>query len=249
VTPARTPSPLAPGADLMPCVLLRRGEVCVPGPEGPEVVRGPDRRPLDPFDVLDRLRSRFSRLYLVDLDGIERANPQVEYIQEFSRDVDLWVDAGVASAEAAIDILVAGAQRAILSSSHLRAPVELKRAWKLSTDWAFEVDLDAARQLVASQRWVTRAPAETAALARSVGITEVVVSPREVDPDWTIVAEIARGGPTWVDGTFTEADVPRLRAAGATGGIFHIQSLLDVPAEAPTPAGVPDPPRARDDEE
>ena len=36
--------------------------------------------------------------------------------------MDLWVDSGVGPADAAIDILVAGAQRAVLSNSYSGVP-------------------------------------------------------------------------------------------------------------------------------
>ncbi len=166
------------------------------------------------------------RLYLVDLDGIERGSPQLEYIQELSRDIDLWVDAGVPSAESAIDILVAGAQRAVLSSAYLRGPVELRRAWKLSTDWVFEVEIVEGKVQNSGPGWETSDIGTLAQAARAVGIADVVLSPRERDPDWGMVRRISPGGPTWVDGLFTVAQGLRLRESGAAGGIFHLDLVL-----------------------
>jgi len=218
-------SPSAPL--LIPCLMLRRGQVCLPGPKGPVRVHTRSGPALDPFDVVDRLEPDFERLYLVDLDGIERGVPQLEYVQELSRDMDLWVDSGVATADAAIDILVAGAQRAVLSSSYLRSSVELKRAWKLSTDWAFEVELVEGRvQTARTQPDKTDAPT-LVQFARSIGITDVIVSPREQDPDWILIRSLAAGGPTWVDGTFDVTQQTRLTEVGAAGGIFHLDRVLE----------------------
>jgi hypothetical protein len=211
---------------LVPCLLLRRGQVCLPGPEGPVRVRSRSGKELDPFDVIDRLRPDYTRLYLVDLDGIERGNPQLEYMQELSRDMELWVDAGVTTADSAIDILVAGAQRAVLSSSYLRSPVELRRAWKLSTDWAFEVELVGGVVQNAAPTWsVTDATSQILA-ARATGITDVIVSPRQSEPDWGLIRSLASGGPTWVDGTFETTSRAQLAESGAAGGIFHIDRIL-----------------------
>jgi hypothetical protein len=237
------------GPELVPALLLRRGEVCLPGPEGPVVVRTPERQPLDPFDVLDKLRADYDRIYLVDLDGIETGKPQLEYIQEFSREVDLWVDAGVPTADAAIDIIVAGAQRAVLSTESLRGPVELKRAWRLSTDWAFELAVGPANAFLGSSRWASTDPLEAVRVAREVGITETVLSPREADPDWRFVGAVAQGGSTWVDGTFSEGEARQLVAAGARGGVFHIERILAAPPVASSPPTESGPVAPRDDEE
>ncbi len=176
---ARTAAP--PGGDrgptLVPCMMLRKGQVCLPGPDGPVVARDAAGAPVDPFDVVDRLRGEHQRLYLVDLDGIERGDPQLAYLQELSRDITLWVDAGVPTAESAIDILVAGADRAVLSTAFLRGPVEVRRAWKLSTDWMFEVEIAPRGGLVASTDWPTRDPLAVVESVRGVGVTDVIVSP------------------------------------------------------------------------
>jgi hypothetical protein len=237
------------GPHLVPCMMLRKGQVCLPGPDGPVVARDGAGAPLDPFDVVDRLTPQYRRLYLVDLDGIERGNAQLAYLQELSRDISLWVDAGVPTADAAIDILVAGAERAVLSTSHLRGPLEVKRAWKLSTDWVFEVEFASTGGLVASQEWPSRDGAAVVSSVREVGIGEIIISPRERDPDWALVKTIAAGGPTWVDGSFAPADLPRLRAAGAVGGIFHLNALLARPPPAPTPPEAVPAASPRDDED
>jgi hypothetical protein len=230
-------------------MMLRKGQVCLPGPEGPVVATDSAGVPLDPFDVVDRLTPKFRRLYLVDLDGIERGNAQLAYLQELSRDISLWVDAGVPTADAAIDILVAGAERAVLSTRYLQGPIEIQRAWKLSTDWAFEVEYSPAGGLVASMQWPSRDGGTIIDSVREVGIGDVILSPRETDPDWTTVKSIAAGGPTWVDGSFTPADLPRLRAAGAVGGIFHLNAFLATPPPAPSPPEAASAASPRDDED
>ena len=214
------------GPTLVPCILLRRGKVCLPGPTGPIEARAPSGEGYDPFDVVDRLAEEYSLLYIVDLDGIERGEPQLDYLQELSRDVGIWVDGGVRKADQAIDILVAGARRAVLSSALLASPRELKRAWRLSPELAFEVELAPNRQAIAQPAWETTDPERLAEVARDVGVQEIVLSPRGEDPDWALVHRVAVGGPTWVDGAFSTVDAPRLTEAGAVGGIFHIDLFL-----------------------
>jgi Histidine biosynthesis protein len=237
------------GPQLVPCMMLRRGQVCLPGPDGPVVAVDMNGAPLDPFDVVDRIVTKYRRLYLVDLDGIERGVPQLAYMQELSRDITLWVNAGVPTADLAIDILVAGAERAVLSTESLRGPVEVRRAWKLSTDWVFEIEISPGGGLVASKEWPSRDPTTVVDSIREVGIGDVVVSPREKDPDWVLVKNLAANGPTWVDGSFTPAELPQLRAAGAVGGIFHLNDLLATPPTAPSPPEGTPAASPRDDED
>jgi hypothetical protein len=237
------------GPMLVPCMMLRRGQVCLPGPEGPVVALDAQQAPLDPFDVVDRLTGTYRRLYLVDLDGIERGVPQLAYMQELSRDISLWVNAGVPTADLAIDILVAGAERAVLSTESLRGPIEVRRAWKLSTDWAFEIEISPSGTLIASKDWPSRDLLTIVDSVREVGIGDVVISPREKDPDWGLVTTLAADGPTWVDGSFTPAQMPQLRSAGAVGGIFHLNALLSTPEVAPAPPAAASTVSARDDED
>ncbi len=222
-TPART-SPRPAGPSLAPCVLLRAGLVCLPGEDGPEVARDADGSPLDPFDVIDRLAPDYPMIYVVDLTGIEHGEAQLDYLQELSRDAVLWVDAGVRTVDQAIDVLVTGAQRAVLSSSRLEGPGELRQAWQLSSEIAFEVEIEegAAR---ADSGWGSHEPAAVARAARGSGPDQLVISPRDAAPDWALVRALASEGPTWVDGTFTRADLPRLAQSGAAGGIFHLDEL------------------------
>ncbi len=232
---------------LIPALMLQHGEVYLPSEEGPVPARREDGSRYDPFDVLDRLTAQYALVYLVDLDGVNRAEPQLEFLQELSRDASLWIDGGVRTAEQAIDILVAGAERAVLSSALLRGARELRRAWRLSTEYVFELELGA-DGLTATPEWETRDLAGMVAVVRGVGIDHLVVSPRGIDPDWATIASVAAGGPTWVDGTFTPEQLPALQRSGARGGIFHIDGLLkdwDQSTEEPLADGVK---VARDDD-
>ena len=212
---------------LMPCLMLRRGRVCRPGPDGPVPAVTSDGSAFDVFNVLDALTPQYPRVYLVDLDGVEHNDPQLEYLQEISRDVPIWVDAGVRSADGAIDILVAGAEMAVLSNSYIQGPRELKRAWRLSTEIVFEIEIVERSPAPGNPAWGAPDVVSLAAAARAVGPQTVVLSPRGEDPDWSTVLAVAAHGPTWIDGSFEANDTGRLAESGASGGIFHIDSILD----------------------
>lgn len=220
------PGTKSPDPILVPCLLLRDGNVCIPGDEGPAPARTSSGQPLDLFEVIDRLAETSPRMYLVDLDGIEDGQPQLDYLQELSKTAELWVDGGVRRADQTIDVIVAGARRAVLSSAFLRGPEELKRAWGLSTDIVFEIELKGGRLDGIDPEWEARDAVALAASVRGVGVEDIVLGFRDSAPDWGLVQQVSAGGPTWVGGSFERTDAPRLAQAGAAGGIYHIQEEL-----------------------
>jgi uncharacterized protein related to proFAR isomerase len=213
-----------------------------PGPNGPEPLLTGSGMPPEPFDVIDRIAERFRVVYVVDLDGVEIGEPQLEYLQEFARDLSLWVDAGTRTADQAIDILVAGASRVVLSSGSLDGREELERAWALSSQIAFEIELVDGR-LSLAPGWDVDAVVPLAKAVRSIGPDRLIVSPREADPDWEVIRSVAPILPTWVDGSYTPDQASRLDASGAAGAIVHLpeKEMLPHPsAEAPPADGSPD---------
>ncbi len=222
---ASRPAAAEPSPSLLPCLLLRKGKVCLPSEEGPVAALSSSGAPYDPFEVLDRLVGSYPVVYVVDLDGIERGEPQLDYLQELSREATVWADAGVRNADQAIDVLVAGAAKAILSSATLEGPREVRRAWRLSTDVAFELELGRGGARLRGD-WPSTDPVKVAAQIRETGVSEIVLSPREIEVDWSLVRSLAAQGPVWVDGPFVPSDEPRLPETGAAGGIFHLDRFL-----------------------
>ncbi|MCI4317637.1 MAG: HisA/HisF-related TIM barrel protein [Thermoplasmata archaeon] len=222
------PAPAVPsGPVLMPCLMLRHGHVMLPAEGGPKVARSAGGQPLDVLDLADRLAAQYPRLYVVDLDGIEKEQPQLDYLQEISRTIEIWVDSGIRTADQAIDTIVAGAQRAILSSAYLLEGKEVRRAWKLSPEIAIELEVRSGRVTAQATDWNGLTPLEVAAQIREVGPQEILLGFRDGPTDWTIVRELAVGGPTFVEGSFDLPSRSTLQQANAAGGIFHIGTILD----------------------
>ncbi|MCI4319105.1 MAG: HisA/HisF-related TIM barrel protein [Thermoplasmata archaeon] len=209
------------GPALLPTFLLAKGKVMIPGPEGPVVARGADGALPDVFETADALAAQYGALYVVDLDGIERSAPQLDYLQELSRGTELWVDAGPKNGGEVADVLIAGASHAVISSTRIRSPLEVRRAWKLSPELAFEIELNSTGTSARHADWKGADPVSVALSVRAIGLTDIVLSPREIPIDWGLVRRLAEGGPTWVDGTFELAEQRSLLSSGARGGIFH----------------------------
>ncbi len=226
----------AAGPRLVPILLLGHGaRVMLPGEAGPVEARMPDGSRPDLFDLTDYLAAKYRRLYVVDLEGVEHNRPQLDYLQEITRDTDVWIDGGVSTADSVIDILVSGARRAVLSPSRLESPAELRRALGLSSELVLEIEVAGDGRVVRRPDWPATS-AEIARDARELGIRELVVSPRPEGVDWRLVAELSASGPVWVDGSFEREEAPRLAEAHAAGGLFHLSKELPVFAEEGPPA-------------
>jgi phosphoribosylformimino-5-aminoimidazole carboxamide ribonucleotide (ProFAR) isomerase len=230
----RTPAPGGDAPSLVPCLMISKGRIMLPAEGGPAPASKKDGGAFDLFEIADRLMADYDRLYVVDLDAIDRNQPQLDYLQEIAQGGEIWVDAGVRNADQAIDVLVAGAQRAILSTAFLHSEKELRRAWRLSSDLVFEVEVRAGAVAARSEEWNGRPPADVASAVRAEGPTELVLSYRESAVDWSIARAVARDGPLWIDGSFELSEAPRLRDNGCRGGIFHLHQFLSQ-YESPLP--------------
>jgi hypothetical protein len=197
-----------------------------PGPEGARESRLPDGRGVDLFDFVDFLQEGFGRLYVVDLDGLDRNRPQLDYLQEITKDTDVWVDAGVPDADSVIDIVVAGARRAVVSTGRFSGPDELDRALALTGELVVEVEIDPHGAARAAPAWGA-AVEPIAARVRAAGIPEVILSPPESGIDWNVVSRIASAGPVWIGGAFEPEWKGPLATSGASGGLFPAHREID----------------------
>jgi hypothetical protein len=230
------PEPTTPAPDVkrspveMPVLLVRHSRVLLPTAEGPQLVLDANEKPLEVFEAFDRLTPVYRRIYIVDLDGVEGGEPQLDLWPELAREADLWIDGGVETADQAIDILVAGARRAVLSSSRLRSSEELAKSWALSQELAFEIELRAGSVVAREPLWAGGRADQVASKIRTLGPQIIVVSPRGDEVDWDQVALISEGGSTYVDGSYPKGSLNLLADAGARGGIFHpkVAELLPV---------------------
>jgi len=82
-------------------------------------------------DPMDRALQEFGRVLIWDLGGIEKNRPSLELLRRYEGE-SLWVDAGVRFADSVIDVLVAGAERAVVGTKTLRRLDELEEARELT---------------------------------------------------------------------------------------------------------------------
>ena len=229
----RTEEQWASGVSAMPALLLHRDQVYRATESGPTPVMNATGRPIEFYDIIDPLAAEHARLYVVDLEAIDGGDPQLDLIQEVSREIALWVDAGVRTSDQAIDVIVAGAERAVLSSSRLHGPEELARAWGLSPNLAVEIELRDGSLTPVHPDWGAASAAALAQRILAEAQVPLIVGFRSHGPDWPVVRSVASQAPTWVAGDLGPALAPEITAAGAIGGIYplgdEIRRYADVP--------------------
>ena len=67
----------------------------------------------EPFSISEK-NSENNKLYVLDLDGVEKDTPNLSIFQRLSRYYDLWVDSGPRNLGDVVDIVTAGATCIIL---------------------------------------------------------------------------------------------------------------------------------------
>lgn len=229
--PAAVSRPLPPGGGptlLFPCIFLEHGTLVVPveGQDRGQVLRAPSGAPCDVFDAVDHLLATYHRVYVVDLEGVRYERPQFEYLQELTRGQEMWVDAGCRDADQAMDVLVAGATRAVLNTATLLNAREISRTLKLTSQVALAIEMREGTIMAHDPSLASARVEDLVRDARERGVEQIILSNGGAPVDWSLVEATSRGGPTFVYGSFFVRGSEVLSSSGARGGIFPAGEVL-----------------------
>lgn len=229
-SPSSRPLPAGPGVPvLFPAVYLEKGALGFPDPQNPDrfhALRDASGAPVDVFDAADVLLARYQRLYVIDLDGVKSRRPQFEYLQEISQGKEMWVDAGPRNVDEVMDVIVAGASRAVMSTRTLESAREISRTLKLTSQVALEIAVGDSVTVAADPKLNGASSFDVASEARERGVVDIILASQTPGLHLELAQELARTGPTYIGGPFKESDAPSLAALGISGGIFSARSVL-----------------------
>ena len=127
------------------------------------------------------MSNKFERAYVSDIDGLEKNKPQLDVVQEFCDEIPTIYEGGVRFGSNVIDMLITGAEKAVIGTATLTSLEELRGAFKLSDNIVFKVDF---RDGIVSFD-PNIAGQDFLALARDVrgiGVSEIIV-PAELASD------------------------------------------------------------------
>jgi uncharacterized protein related to proFAR isomerase len=121
-----------------------------------------------------KLSDNFEKLYLADVDGISRNKPQLDIAREVCEEIPTYYEGGVRFANNVIDMLITGADKAVVGTATLARFDELRGAFKLSENITFKADI---RDGIVSfdPQIAGRAFLDISRDVREVGITEMFV--------------------------------------------------------------------------
>ena len=133
-----------------------------------------------PLEVAQAFREQLglTTLYVADLDGIVRKQPNLMTLHELcAAGFDVWVDAGLRDVADAATLLSAGATTVIAGLESLSGPLVLE---SLITEWdasriVFSLDLQSGRPLSAEGAWLEPSALGIARTASNVGVTRMIV--------------------------------------------------------------------------
>jgi phosphoribosylformimino-5-aminoimidazole carboxamide ribonucleotide (ProFAR) isomerase len=121
-----------------------------------------------------KLADKFEKLYVADDDGIGKNKPQLDVVQELCDEIPTLYEGGVRVAGNVIDMLITGAEKAVVGTATLMSLDELRGAFKLSENITLKVDY---RDGIVSfdPSIAGRAFLHLSRDLRSIGVSDIVV--------------------------------------------------------------------------
>jgi hypothetical protein len=170
---------------------------------------------------VDQALGEFGKVLVWDLDGIERNRPNLGLVHHFEGD-SLWVDAGVRRVEGIIDVLVAGAERAVVGTKTLRSMEELEDALDLTDNVVPLLDF-ADGSFRATDKVRTLAPAELLRRCKGLGLDAALFVDEESKVPPAVLQEAPEGMALFA-GVVRKDDVASLPPR--TGAIVDIWEVV-----------------------
>ncbi len=192
----------------MPAVSLRQDRVVIVRDNRYEPVEDERGEPFKLHEFIDIFLKSYPAVLVVDIDGIEQGAAQFDAIGELAAGgPEIWWDAAAHDHTDVINVLTAGADRAVVSTRQLRDMRELERAVEVTENFMFEV-VTAGRELQAQRKIAAiGTPAQVAAQAASAGV------------DWLLVLDTARPLGAPVEWDFIAHVSPAAKHVYVGGGI------------------------------
>jgi uncharacterized protein related to proFAR isomerase len=204
------------------------------------------------WDAIGGPRYNASRIYMLDLAGINRANPNFDVTRHLGKRCDVWLDSGGREPEEVMDGYMLDVERVVAGSKTLASLDAFAALYALSSevlpclDWDGDVVWRDSREDRVGLREVATALGRIGFSAACVMDLRRLGSELGPDPALLVLLE-GLDLEFYVGGGLQESDVLRLGEQGFAGGLVDpytpvIRDLLKAPRpEAPTEATAPTP--------
>jgi len=91
-------------------------------------------------ESVSKLADKFKTIYVADRDGLDKNKPQLDVVREISEEMPTMYEGGVRKANNVIDMLITGAEKAVIGTATLSDFEDLRVAFKLSENITFKAD-------------------------------------------------------------------------------------------------------------
>ncbi len=203
------------------------------------------------WNAIGGSRYNASLVYMLDLTGIERANPNFDVMRHLVKRCDVWLDLGARDSDDIMDGYMLDVERVVAGTMTLASLEQFTEAYALSPallpclDWDTRVVWRDSREQRTDLREVLRA-------LQNVGFSAACVMDlrrlgTEAGPDPALLTALEGSDlAIHVGGGVQETDIPMLQEKGFAGGLVDpftpvIRNLLLPPKdEGPAPASTPE---------
>lgn len=196
------------------------------------------------WDAIGGPRYNAARVYVVDLAGVNDANPNFEVTRHLGKRCDVWLDAGGGNPEEVMDGYMLDVERVVAGTKTLASPDAFAGLYALSSDVLPCIDWDGKVVWRAGHKGPMDLRDVVDGLRRIGFVSACVLDLRrlgtELGPDPTVLAMLeGLDLELYVGGGLQESDVLRLQERGFGGGLVDpftpvIRDLLSRVTKAAT---------------
>ena len=221
--------------------------------DGHGIARTAYRVPFDTYwAAVGGSRYNASLVYLMDLSGIERGEPNFDVLRAIGKRCDTWIDPGARDTDDVMDVYMVDVERVVLGTKTLTSLKWFEDAYALSAETMPCLDWDA--RVVWRDARESRTDLETVARAlvdigyESVCVMDLMRLGTELGPNPELLTRlVSLDLDVYLGGGIQETDIEGLRQRGLAGGLIDpytpiIRDLLRPPhSEGPAEASAPEP--------
>ncbi len=127
---------------IIPAVTILEGKLVEVRDGSYHALRGKNNEIIELQDLILDLKKEYEAVYIMDIDGMEKNEPNLKVIQNNSPLAPMWVDAGPGDGMVIMDIMVAGVSKTIIGTRNMQDLDLIKEALDMSDNVVLSIDYD-----------------------------------------------------------------------------------------------------------
>jgi len=234
--PSKERLPISESFLTVPAVSVRAGEVVVVKGSTYEPVEDATGAPFAPDEFVDVFLKQYPAVLFFDIDGIDGKGTQFDVLGALdSVKPDVWWDGGARDHRDVVNVITAGADRAVVSTVTFVSVKELRRASELTENISLELVTKGRDIIGGSREFRGKTPASLAREAAAARVEKFILldasRPLGGPIDWSLVAgvlphakELLIGGGIEAAGARTIVTPQGVAVAGAVVDLISVLS-------------------------